>query len=79
MDDKMVWLLGVLVVMAAMGLLMLYGELQNARKKEAVWLRSSDSRRNVQGCANLLQIEFATGHCASLAGRDVGRLSQRQG
>jgi len=36
-DDKIVWLLGVLVVMAAIGLLMLCRELQNAvlAKKEA--------------------------------------------
>jgi hypothetical protein len=36
-DDKMVWLLGVLVAMAAIGLLMLCRELQNAvlARKEA--------------------------------------------
>ena len=36
-DQKMVWLLGVLVVMAAFGLLLLYSELQNAMlaRKEA--------------------------------------------
>ena len=44
-DGNMVWLLGVLVVMAAIGLLMLYGELLNARKKEAMWLRSMPQRK----------------------------------
>jgi hypothetical protein len=50
-DDKMfsqivqTWLLRVLVVLAAIGLILLYTELRNARKKEAMWLRSTPPRK----------------------------------